>query len=130
MSVEGRDAIASPTSGPVPQTRLKTPGGTPASAHISANTYALSGATSAGLHTTVHPAAIAAPALEMTDRRGAFHAVIAPTTPAASRRTVVFPITSAHEISRRLRAMMSSSSTAPPVCDLCAHILPTICGAK
>ena len=118
MSISGCEAIASPTSGPVPQTRLNTPAGMPASAHSSAKMKAVSGATSAGLHTTVHPAAIAAPAFEMIERSGAFHAVMAPTTPDGSRRTCVVPIWSAHEIWRRLSAMMSSSSTAPPVCDL------------
>ena len=55
----GCAAIASPTTGPVPVTRLNTPGGSPASSTISARMNALSGATSLGLSTTVHPAAMA-----------------------------------------------------------------------
>ncbi len=59
MSTSGWRAIASPTTGPVPVTRLKTPGGRPSSSRISASRNALSGATSLGLSTTVHPAASA-----------------------------------------------------------------------
>ena len=47
----------SPTVGPSPLRRLKTPAGSPASSTTSASRKALSGATSDGLTTTVHPAA-------------------------------------------------------------------------
>ena len=67
---------------------------------MSANMNAVSGATSEGLSTTVHPAAIAAPAFEITERSGPFHAVIAPSTPDGSRYTFVLPICSTHWISR------------------------------
>ena len=59
MSVSGCDTIASPTTGPVPDTRLKTPAGSPTSSMISASTKAFSGTTSLGLSTTVQPAASA-----------------------------------------------------------------------
>ena len=59
MSTPGWEAIASPTTGPVPVTRLKTPAGTPTSSMTSARTKELSGVTSLGLRTTVHPAAMA-----------------------------------------------------------------------
>jgi len=59
MSTWGCEASASPTTGPVPVTRLKTPAGSPASSITSASTKALSGATSLGLRTTVQPAASA-----------------------------------------------------------------------
>ena len=59
MSTSGCDARAVPTVGPSPCTRLKTPGGNPASSISSASRRALSGASSLGLRTTVHPAAIA-----------------------------------------------------------------------
>jgi hypothetical protein len=52
-------AIASPTTGPKPVTRLNTPAGRPSSSKLSARTKAFSGATSLGLSTTVHPAASA-----------------------------------------------------------------------
>ena len=59
LSTRGWVAIASPTTGPRPVTRLKTPAGTPASWMISARMKALIGATSLGLSTTVQPAASA-----------------------------------------------------------------------
>ena len=57
MSTPGWAAIASPTTGPVPVTRLKTPAGRPAASITSASRKALSGVTSLGLSTTVQPAA-------------------------------------------------------------------------
>ena len=59
MSTSGCEAIASPTTGPVPVTRLKIPAGAPTSSMISARMNALSGATSLGFRTTVQPTAIA-----------------------------------------------------------------------
>ena len=59
MSTSGWLAIASPTTGPTPVTRLKTPFGSPASWMISARMNALIGATSLGFTTTVQPAASA-----------------------------------------------------------------------
>ena len=59
MSTSGWAAIASPTDGPVPVTRLNTPAGRPTSLITSASTNASSGAISLGLSTTVQPAAIA-----------------------------------------------------------------------
>ncbi len=64
MSTAGWAAIASPTTGPRPLTRLNTPGGRPTSWKISASAYAASGATSLGLSTTVHPAARAGATLQ------------------------------------------------------------------
>ncbi len=58
-SVPGSDTSASPTTGPVPVTRLKTPAGRPTASMISASTNALSGATSLGFSATVQPAASA-----------------------------------------------------------------------
>jgi hypothetical protein len=57
MSTSRWPANASPTTGPNPVTRLKTPAGSPISSKISARTKALSGATSLGFNTTVQPAA-------------------------------------------------------------------------
>ena len=59
MSTSGCVASASPTTGPRPLTRLNTPAGKPISSMISARMNALTGATSDGLSTTVHPAASA-----------------------------------------------------------------------
>jgi hypothetical protein len=59
MSTSGCEAMASPTVGPSPDTRLNTPAGRPTSSMTSASRKASIGATSDGLTTTVHPAAIA-----------------------------------------------------------------------
>ena len=59
MSTLGCEAMASPTMTPGPDTRLKTPGGSPTSSITSARAKALSGATSLGLSTTVQPTAMA-----------------------------------------------------------------------
>ena len=66
MSTLGWAAIASPTTGPTPLTRLKTPGGRPTSSMTSARMKALIGATSLGLRTTVQPAASAGATLRTT----------------------------------------------------------------
>ncbi|GBH18677.1 Ribonucleotide reductase alpha subunit [Pseudomonas syringae pv. actinidiae] len=59
MSISGCAAIAPPTSGPLPLTRLNTPGGRPASCTSCVNSKALNGDSSLGLSTTVQPAAMA-----------------------------------------------------------------------
>ena len=59
MSTSACAAMASPTTGPTPVTRLKTPAGRPASWMTSARMKALIGATSLGFSTTVLPAASA-----------------------------------------------------------------------
>jgi hypothetical protein len=63
MSTSGCADSAAPTSGPLPFTRLNTPGGMPASCTTSANSKALRGDSSLGFRTTVHPAARAGPTL-------------------------------------------------------------------
>ena len=57
MSTSLCAAMASPTTGPKPVTRLNTPAGRPISSMMSASTKAFRGATSLGLTTTVQPAA-------------------------------------------------------------------------
>jgi hypothetical protein len=59
MSMSGCAAMGSPTPGPSPETRLKTPAGSPSSSMISASTNALSGLTSLCFTITVQPAASA-----------------------------------------------------------------------
>ena len=70
MSTSGWAAIASPTTGPTPDTRLNTPAGRPASSITSASTKAFRGATSDGLSTTVQPAASAGATLATIWLRG------------------------------------------------------------
>lgn len=75
-----------PASIPVPVTMLTTPGGNPASTISSPSISAVSGVCSAGLSTTVHPAASAGPSFQTAMSRGKFHGTMAATTPTGSRR--------------------------------------------
>ena len=84
-------AMAAPTTGPSPSTRLKAPAGTPASCRMSATMWAEKGATSEGFSTTVQPAASAGASLAMSWFSGQFQGVIRPQTPTGSRRIRVAP---------------------------------------
>jgi ribulose 1,5-bisphosphate synthetase/thiazole synthase len=66
---------------------LTTPGGNPASATSSATRRLLNGVSSAGLSTTVLPAARAGPIFHEVNISGKFHGTICPTTPTGSRST-------------------------------------------
>ena len=96
MSIPGCDDIASPTVGPSPLTRLKTPAGTPASCSTSAKIMAFRGAISVGLRTIVHPAAKAGATLQEIWLIGQFQGVIIPTTPIGSLLRTVVPFVSSH----------------------------------
>ena len=72
---------ALPASSPMPCTVFRTPGGNPASLHISASSCAVSGLHSAGLCTTVQPAARAGAIFQVDSMKGVFHGVITPTGP-------------------------------------------------
>ena len=96
MSMPGCEAIAAPTVGPSPFTRLKTPGGTPASCRISVKRIAFNGATSVGFSTMVQPAASAGATLQAIWLIGQFHGVIIPTTPTGSRTIIVRPLASSN----------------------------------
>ena len=63
IAMSGWDDMATPTTGPSPLTRLKTPAGVPAACMISVKISAFSGAISEGFSTIVQPAAIAGPTL-------------------------------------------------------------------
>src|SRR3546814_16596875 len=72
-------------AGASPRTRLSTPAGSPASSASTASASAESGVSSAGLRTTVQPAASAGATLRVTIASGKFHGVIAATTPTGPR---------------------------------------------
>ena len=72
--VRSRDAV----------TMFSTPGGTPASSASFTSASEVSGVSSAGLHTTVQPAASAGAILRAIIAAGKFHGVIAATTPTGS----------------------------------------------
>ena len=63
---------------------FSTPGGTPASCASSTSASEVSGVSSAGLPTTVQPAASAGAILRAIIASGKFHGVIAATTPTGS----------------------------------------------
>jgi hypothetical protein len=66
---------------------LKTPGGKPASEKRSARSEQESGDHSAGLRTTVQPAASAGAVFQVESMKGAFHGVITAAGPAGMRCT-------------------------------------------
>src|SRR5437763_9870874 len=73
---------ASPVEpGPKPCTRLKTPGGTPASCITCASSAAEEGVSSEGLATTALPHASAGATFQVMSRNGRFHGTMTATTP-------------------------------------------------
>src|SRR5215813_1171904 len=76
LRTTGLEVSSPPISDAAPVTTLKTPLGTPARSASSANASAENGVCAAGFKTTVHPAAIAGPALRVIIARGKFHGVI------------------------------------------------------
>src|SRR5689334_12804209 len=78
----GCDTSAAPASSPMPCTTLNTPGGSPASSASSASSEQDSGDHSAGLSTTVQPAASAGAVFHVDSMNGAFHGVITTAGPA------------------------------------------------
>ncbi len=69
----------------MPLTRFQTPAGNPASCAISARMRAVSGLSSAGLCTIVHPAARAGAIFHVDSMNGVFHGVMTPTGPIGVR---------------------------------------------
>src|SRR4029434_8887263 len=68
--------ISPPISDAEPVTTLSTPFGTPARSASSASASAENGVCDAGFNTTVHPDAIAGPALRVIIASGKFHGVM------------------------------------------------------
>ena len=106
LSVPGWVTRCSPRSRP-PGTTLTTPAGTPASSRASASTKLLSGASGGGLTTTVQPAASAGATFQADSVTGAFHGMMAATTPTGS--WVTRPTRSA-VTTRRSKAKLRISS--------------------
>ncbi|MNT15379.1 hypothetical protein D3C72_1504300 [compost metagenome] len=76
----------SPTSEPLPITRLKVPAGRAWRAMISVRAQALAGTALAGLNTTALPKARAGAIFQAAVAIGKFHGVMMATTPTGSRR--------------------------------------------
>ena len=79
--ISGCSVKALPASSPNPLTVFRTPGGRPASSAISTSKRAVRGEASAGLWTTVQPAASAGAIFQVDSMKGVFHGVIIPTGP-------------------------------------------------
>jgi hypothetical protein len=84
-STPGWDDSAAPAVSPRPCTTLKTPAGRSASATTWASSVAVRGDHSAGLSTTVFPAASAGAIRQLDSIRGAFQGMISPATPTGLR---------------------------------------------
>ena len=84
--MSGCSVSALPASSPSPCTVLTTPSGKPASCMISTRREAVTGLHSAGLWTTVQPAASAGAIFQVDSMKGVFHGVITPTGPIGWRR--------------------------------------------
>ncbi len=96
MSMSGWAAMAAPTTGPSPCTRLKTPGGRPAASRISAKIWPEKGAISEGFKTTVQPTASAGATLAQIWWIGQFQGVMKPQTPIGSFRMRLEPRSSSN----------------------------------
>ena len=83
--IAGCSVKARPASSPKPCTTLRTPAGRPASSAISASSCAVTGLHSAGLCTTVQPAASAGAIFQVDSMNGVFHGVMTATGPIGVR---------------------------------------------
>ena len=123
ISTSGWPAKTSPTSGPVPLTKLKTPAGRPLSWMISAKIMALIGAISLGFNTTVHPAAKAGATFKVIWLSGKFQGVMHPTTPIGSRTTSELPTCSSQTKRRATLAALPQLNTGPPTWIILANLI-------
>src|SRR5665213_1464508 len=83
--IAGCSVKALPASSPMPCTVLSTPSGTPACFTSFASKSAVTGDHSAGLCTTVQPAASAGAIFQVESMKGVFHGVMTPTGPIGTR---------------------------------------------
>ncbi len=88
LSTIGWLISASPVGSPGPVTMLSTPSGRPASCISAARRSTANVAYSEGLATIVQPAARAGAAFCANSSSGAFHGMMAPTTPTGSRSVI------------------------------------------
>lgn len=84
-ATSGCSTIGAAAPGPSPITRLSTPAGSPASMSVWTKLIAVSGASSAGLNTTVLPQISAGRIFHDGTAIGKFQAVIIPHTPIGCR---------------------------------------------
>ena len=91
FAMSGCSTIRVPHTLPGPTTTFTTPSGRPASRTSFSNATAVSGVSSAGLRTTVFPAASAGASFHAAIVSGKFHGTIRPTTPSGSRNVIAIP---------------------------------------
>ena len=91
LATSGCSTSRCPQVRPGPTTTLTTPSGMPASSAICSKRSAVSGVSSAGLSTTVLPAASAGASFHDAIVSGKFHGTISPTTPSGSRNVMATP---------------------------------------
>jgi hypothetical protein len=91
LATSGCSTSRWPTVRPAPTTTLTTPAGMPASVAIRSNASAVSGVSSAGLRTTVLPAASAGASFHDAMTSGKFQGVMSATTPSGSRTVIARP---------------------------------------
>ncbi len=86
--IPGCSTIGWPTLEPLPNTRLSTPAGSPASSKIFVKCQAISGVSPAGLNTAVLPATSAGISFQLGIANGKFQGVITPATPIGERTDI------------------------------------------
>ncbi len=91
LATPGCSTSRAPATGPVPGSTWKTSGGNPTSRPSAASRCAVSGVCSAGLRTTVFPAASAGATPQAAIGIGKFHGAITPTTPTGSLNVTSMP---------------------------------------
>ncbi len=91
FATSGCSTSRAPQTDPGPATTLRTPSGSPAPRAIRSSSSAVSGVSSAGLSTTVLPAASAGATFQDAITSGKFHGTIRPTTPNGSRKVMSTP---------------------------------------
>src|SRR5918993_812328 len=91
LATSGCSTSRFPTLLPGPTTTLTTPSGIPASRAMRSNARALSGVSSAGLRTSVLPAARAGAIFQLAMVSGKFQGTMRPTTPSGSRNVTSTP---------------------------------------
>ncbi len=91
LATSGWSTKRCPTTLPLPGSTWNTSGGRPASSASRASSIAVSGVSSAGLSTTVLPAASAGANAHDAIGIGKFHGTITPTTPSGSWKVTSRP---------------------------------------
>ena len=91
LATRGCSTSRRPHSLPGPGTTLSTPSGIPAASAVRSSSSAVSGVSSAGLRTTVLPAASAGATFQEAITSGKFQGTISPTTPSGSWKVIASP---------------------------------------